>query len=142
MAISAERKEILIARLLYALSQHVGRGNAIDQGELYQFVFKKPCTNKHNQARELRALIEELRKKGIPILSTHEKDGGGYYLAQASQEIENYCKRLRKRALKLLDIEAQIRGKTLPGVVAEIAFSLGSHRLIGEVERYESERKS
>jgi hypothetical protein len=142
MSISAKRKEFLTVRLLYVLSQHVGRGNAIDQGELYQLVFKKPCTNKHNQARELRALIEDLRKKGIPILSTHERDGGGYYLAQARQEIEDYCKRLRKRALKLLDMEAQIKGKTLPGIVAEIAFSLGSHKLIGEVERYENERKS
>ena len=119
-------KEEYKAKILYELSKHVGSGKAIEQSELYEKVFGKKIINKHNQARFLRRLIEELRKEGIPIVASTERDGGGYFLAAAEKELENYCAKIRKRALKLLTIEAKLKNKTLPEVVAEIAMLLGS----------------
>ena len=118
-------KEFYKAKLLAELSKHVGKGKAIDMGELYERVFGRYCSDKHNKARKIRELITELRREGLPIVSDHDKEGGGYYLAAAGKELEEYCKRLRKRALKILDIEAKLRNTTLPAILAQIIASLG-----------------
>jgi len=118
------RKEELKARLLFVLSQHVGASKAIEQSTLYREVFGKSCRNKHNEARELRKLIESLRREGVPILASTDKDGGGYYLASAGQELENYCRRLRKRALKILSMEAKLRKISLPELIGQLSMAL------------------
>jgi len=101
-------------KLLGILTHHVGRAKAISQVALYEEVYNKPCTNRYNTARGLRKLITALRREGIPVCSTTEAVGGGYYLAAAGSELENYCARLRARAMRILRMEATLRQKTLP----------------------------
>ena len=113
-------------KLLGILTKHIGKNRSIGMAELYTQVFGKKCVNKWNEARELRKLIEKLRKEGIPICSDTDREGGGYYLAAAGSELENYCMRLRIRALKILKMEAILRNKTLPELLGQIVLSMGT----------------
>ncbi len=112
-------------KLLSVLTKHIGRSRSIGMAELYEQVFGKPCSNKYNEARELRRIITALRKEGIPICSDTDKEGGGYYLASAGSELENYCMKLRIRALKILKMEATLRQKTLPELLGQITITVG-----------------
>ena len=111
-------------RLLSVLTKHIGKSRSIGMAELYEQVFGKPCSNKINEARFLRKLITELRKDGVPVCSDTDREGGGYYLASAGSELENYCMRLRIRALKILKMEATLRKKTLPELLGQITMSV------------------
>jgi len=112
-------------KLLGVLTKHIGKGRSIGMAELYEQVFGKHCSNKYNDARILRSLITALRKEGIPVCSDTDKEGGGYYLASAGSELENYCMRLRIRALKILKMEAILRQKTLPELLGQITMTVG-----------------
>jgi hypothetical protein len=114
------------ARLLYVLTKHVGKTRSISMAELYKELFGEVPKNKINQARIIRELVTELRKEGVPICSDTDREGGGYYLAAAGGELENYCMRLRIRALKILQMEANLRKKTLPELLGQIALAMGS----------------
>jgi len=113
-------------KLLYVLTKHVGKTRSISMAELYREVFGEVPKNKINQTRIIRKLVTELRKEGVPICSDIDREGGGYYLAAAGGELENYCKRLRIRALKILQMEANLREKTLPELLGQIALAMGS----------------
>ncbi|WP_051754558.1 hypothetical protein [Thermodesulfobacterium commune] len=115
-----DKKEIYKAKLLAILAKHVGKSKSIGMGALYEQVFGNTCKDKVNQARIIRALVTELRKEGIPICSDQDKEGGGYYLAAAGKELEEYCMKLRKRALKILHMEAILRNKTLPELLGQL----------------------
>mgnify|MGYP001112123477 CR=1 FL=1 len=114
------------AKLLYVLTKHVGKPRSISMAELYREVFGEVPKNKINQTRIIRQLITDLRKEGIPICSDMDREGGGYYLASAGGELERYCMKLRTRALKLLQVEANLRRKTLPELLGQIALAMGS----------------
>jgi len=118
-------------KLLTVLSKHVGKARSIGMGELYEQVFGKQCSDKVNEARLLRKLITELRKNGVPICSDTDREGGGYYLASAGGELEDYCKRLRIRALKILNLEANLRRKTLPELLGQIALAMAYDLKVG-----------
>jgi hypothetical protein len=120
-----KNREIYKAKLLAILAKHVGKSKSIGMGSLYEQVFGNTCKDKVNQARIIRALITELRKEGIPICSDQDKEGGGYYLAAAGKELEEYCMKLRKRALKILHMEAILRNKTLPELLGQLVLSMG-----------------
>ena len=111
-------------KLMLELSRHIGKPNAISMVKLYKAVYGKEPKDHISGTRQLRKLITELRREGAAICSTTEKDGGGYYLASAGSELEEYCKRLRKRALKALSIEAKLRKVTLPELVGQIKLNL------------------
>ena len=113
-------------KLLGILTRHVGRAKSISLTALYEELYGKPCTNRYSMARGLRRLITVLRKEGIPVCSTTEPEGGGYYLAAAGSELENYCKRLRIRAIKILKMEANLIGKPLPDLLGQIIIAMGS----------------
>jgi len=113
------------AKLLYAITKHVGKTRSISMSELYQKIFGEVPKN-INQARIIRKLITELRKEGVPICSDTDREGGGYYLAAAGSELENYCKRLRIRAIKILKMEANLIGKPLPDLLGQIIIAMGS----------------
>lgn len=120
----AEEKDILKLRILEELTKHVGRTRALGMGELYRIVFGKGWANRINDTRDLRILIRELRRKGQPICSTSGRQGGGYYLASAGSELNDYCTRLRVRALKILNQEARIRRISLPDLVGQIHINM------------------
>lgn len=123
--IKSNELEVYKLRLLNVLTKHIGKSRSIGMAELYKQVFEKGLSDKVNETRVLRSLITVLRKEGVPICSDTDKEGGGYYLAAAGSELENYCMRLRGRALKILKMEATLRQKTLPELLEEIIMSMG-----------------
>jgi hypothetical protein len=109
---------------MYELSARVGKTNAISMVELYRRVFGREPRNKINDTRQLRRLIEDMRNEGSPICSSKTPEGGGYYLAAAGSELNDYCKKVRKQALKALAMEAGLRKITLPKLINEISINL------------------
>jgi hypothetical protein len=110
--------------LLKEMSRHVGRARVVGMGELFEKVFGSSAVHRINGTRALRAIITRLRRQGLPICSQSRTAGGGYYLAAAGSELEDYCKRLRKKALKGLCIEALLRQTTLPELLGQIILSV------------------
>lgn len=119
------KKEKYKTKMLQIMTKHIGRSRSIGMSQLYEEVFGEPCTNKWNEARILRQLVTELRREGVPICSDTDKEGGGYYLAAAGSELENYCSRLRTRALKILRMEATLRNMTLPELLGQLSLNVG-----------------
>ncbi|KAA0257195.1 hypothetical protein FHQ18_11565 [Deferribacter autotrophicus] len=111
-------------RVMTVLSKHIGKHNAISMVELYKHVFSEEPESKVNGTRKIRKVIEMMRREGVPICATQEKDGSGYYLAAAGSELEDYCKRLRRRALKLLAMESKLRKITLPKLIHDISINI------------------
>jgi hypothetical protein len=111
-------------RLLDKLTGHVGRENAIGMGELFEAVFGRAVGSRVqenlNATRDLRELITELRRLGIPILSSSSPGGSGYYLAESGPEMEGYLRRLRRRALGILGQEARLRRLALPELLGQM----------------------
>lgn len=119
------QKESRKLRLMSELSGRTGKSKAVDMGVLYERVFgEQYSSNKINGTRKLRELITELRKEGVPICSVSTRDGGGYYLASAGSDLEDYCSRIRSRALKLLKMESDLRKVALPSLLHQIQLNL------------------
>ncbi|MBI4621069.1 MAG: hypothetical protein HY739_13060 [Desulfobacterales bacterium] len=95
--------------ILTILSRHIGKEKAIGMAELYQEAFGKSWEHRINDTRLLRTVITLLRKDGVAICSDSSQHGGGYYLASAGSELEDYLGRIRQRALKALSMESRIR---------------------------------
>ncbi len=112
-------------RLLMVLVNHVGRSQAIGMGELFEAVYGEEWSNRINDTRRLRREITALRAEGMRICSTTGMEGGGYYLASAGSELEDYCKRLRKQGLKKLAQEAKLRKIGLPELLGQIRMNMG-----------------
>ena len=112
------------ARLMMVLSRHVGEEHAIGMDELHERVFGERITHKINHTRKLRTLITTLRRKGIPIGSVSTSTGGGYYLVRAGSELDEYCNRLRRRALNALVMEARLRKIALPELLGQMQMNL------------------
>lgn len=102
-------KDYYKARLMMELSRATGKNRAVSMGQLFERVFQEEYVSKINGTRKLRTLITELRKEGVPVGSVSASSGGGYYLASAGSELDDYCRRIRNRALKLLAMESQLR---------------------------------
>jgi len=108
------------ARLLTVLTRHIGEANAISMGELYEAVFEKTWKNKVNDTRKIRALINKMRSEGVAICSTTDQNRGGYYLASAGSEVNDYTRRLERRALKILWRISKIRKISLPELLGQM----------------------
>lgn len=119
------KKERLKYKLLEVLTKHIGSNNAIGMAELYEKVFNKQCKDLVNDTRVIRKMVTTLRREGVPICSSTSHEDGGYYLASAGAELEDYCKRLRIRALKILSVEATLRNLTLPELLGQLTLNLG-----------------
>ena len=111
-------------KLLAVLSCHIGRQNAISMAELHKAVFGGEVRDKIQDTRKIRHLITQLRKEGVPICSCTKKEESGYYLASAGSEMEDYCRRIRRRALRLLAMESKLRKLALPKLLNEIQLTL------------------
>lgn len=116
----AKKRELLLKEL----TLHVGRSRAIGMGELFERVYGRPYKHKINNTRPLRKLITDLREEGTPICSIADVEGGGYYLASAGSELNDYCKTVRARALKMLALESKLRKSTLPRILDEVQLNL------------------
>ena len=122
--IEPENLNMYKAKLLAELSRHIGKHNAIGMGELYSRVFDKSWGHKINDTRQIRRVVTTLRNEGVPICSASDCNTGGYYLASAGSELENYCSRIRRRGLQALMMEAKIRRTALPELLGQIQLSL------------------
>jgi hypothetical protein len=110
--------------LMKILSHHHGRARAISMTALHQAVYGVQAGDKINGTRRLRELITRLKDDGVPICSTSDSEGGGYYLASAGSDLEDYCRRLRAQALRKLVIEAKLRRVALPELLGQISVEL------------------
>jgi hypothetical protein len=110
----------LRTRLFFELIKHIGEKNAIGMAELYEIVFMKKWSNRINDTRALRHLITSLRNEGVAICSVSDRSGGGYYLASAGSEINDYLRRLERRALKILARVSKIKKITLPEYLGQM----------------------
>jgi hypothetical protein len=111
-------------RIHQELTRHIGRGRAIDMSELYLLAFDQRPASKINATRRLRKILTAMRHEGVPICSASTTDGGGYYLAQAGSELEDYLARLHGRALRILVQEARLRKITLPELLGQMRLRL------------------
>lgn len=123
--ISKEEIERSRNKVLAELTRHVGEANAIGMGELYSAVFNRTWNNRISDTRPLRKVITDLRKEGVPIGSTTSNVGGGYFLPAAGSELSEYLGRIRKRALKALFMESQIRKISLGELLGQMRLNLG-----------------
>lgn len=112
-------------KVLKIMAHHHGRANAIGMGELYQAVYGEPWAHRINDTRKLRKVILALQEEGIPICSTSDSTGGGYYLASVGTDLEDYLQRKHVRALKILALEARLRRVTLPELLGQMSLNAG-----------------
>ena len=107
-------------KLLMSLTEHIGKSRIVGMRELYEKVFGKSYNRLINDTRMLRKLVEILRREGVPVCSSTKKGAGGYYLASAGSELEQYCRNLHNRALRVLVMEAKLRKIALPELLGEM----------------------
>ena len=69
---------------------NTGRSNAQTARELAELI--------DADIREITKHIERERRDGAPICATSDGSNPGYYLAETPEELETYCRRLKKRA--------------------------------------------
>lgn len=109
-------------RALSTLNKHVGRQKALAMPLFYELVFGERPESHISGTRKLRNLITELRTAGEPICST---TNGGYYLASAGSELDDYCARLKASALKKLLIISRIKKTPFRTICAQAELDLG-----------------
>jgi L-fucose isomerase-like protein len=108
-------------KALVILQRHVGVENAISMTELFREVFQEEVKDKISSTRELRKVITELRKMGIPVCSEmRNKRQTGYFLARDAQEIDKYFELMEKRALKTLYLISRIKNISLPQYLGQL----------------------
>ncbi len=117
-------KQMARSRLLMLMPRHIGRSKSIGMGELYERVFGESYDHRINDTKRLRKIVTELRNEGVPICSTSDRFGGGYYLASAGSELADFCEKLREQALRKLAMEAKIRKISLPELIGQLRLDL------------------
>jgi len=93
-------------------------------GELNEMVYREAWKNRINDTRRLRKILTDLRRDGVPICSSPTKDGGGYYLAAAGSELEEFLTRIHRRALRALSMESRIRKTSLAEMLGQMSLHL------------------
>lgn len=111
-------------RLQGEMWRHIGRHRAIGMAELYEIVYGETWLNRINDTRKLRKLITELRRDGSPICSIADQSGGGYYLAQTTEDLSAYLDRQEHRALKILARNARMKQITLPEYLGQMSLHI------------------
>lgn len=111
-------------RLLRCLHRHIGAHNAISMTALYREVFGRPVRHLVNDAKRLRELVDKLRVEGEPICSLKSTQGGGYYLPQAGAELDDFLRREKSRALRVLAKVAKIKRVALPELLGQMAMEM------------------
>ncbi len=124
LRLQKELHESRKSRLKDELMEHIGRQNAIGMAELYELIYGESWENRINDTRGIRKLITELRNEGRPICSISNRNGGGYYLAAAGSELENYLQANERRALRVLARNSRIKKIALPEYLGQVRLSL------------------
>ena len=111
------------AILLRELTNCVGHERRVSMAVLYARVFGQPVRDKINDTRSLRKIITEARWEGLAICHDSSSDGG-YYLAESVEEVKSQNERRKKRALKMLAMNAVAEKKTMPEYLGQISMEL------------------
>lgn len=106
-------------RILAELTSHIGKANAISMPALYRTVFERPWSDRINDTRRIRKLVEILRAEGKPIGSVTSAPGG-YYLPVVGSEMAEYLRRNKFRALRILARNAKMMKTTLPNYLGQL----------------------
>jgi len=122
-------------RLLKIMAHHHGRANAIGMGELYERVYGEQWAHRINDTRKLRDVILALRREGLPICSTCNRSGGGYYLASVGSDLEDFLQRRHVKALKILALEARMRRLSLAELLGQMSVDASGENAAGGEER-------
>ncbi len=72
---------------------HTGRDRPMTARQLADIFGCKP--------REITLMIEAERRGGAPICASCDASNPGYYLAKDTAELEQYCNRLKSRAIEV-----------------------------------------
>jgi hypothetical protein len=106
---------------LSILNKHIGRQKAISMPVFYELVFGVRPESAISGTRKLRSLITELRTSGEPICST---TGGGYYLASAGSELDDYCARLQEQARRKLQMVSHLKKTSFQSLCSQLQLDL------------------
>ena len=107
--------------LLTLMQHHIGIERATTVERLvkeFHDRFDRKCT-----ARDLRAMVQELRMEGQHICA-HPRCG--YFMAATPSELDETCEFLRQRALSSLMQISAMKRVSLPDLVGQKRFLLGS----------------
>lgn len=107
--------EITKDSVIEVLSRHIGVGNGIHASELVGRI-----TGLYEDAtlqRQLRTVIEELRREGNHVCGTPRT---GYYLAANADELDRTCSFLYVRALTTLSQIAAMKRVSLPDLRGQL----------------------
>ena len=110
--------------LMVILTTHIGEEKAIGMGELYERVFEKHWRNRINDTRALRSLITRMRHQGSLIGEIRSSNGGGYYLARSTHELEKFFDKRKKEALKKLYMISRMKKISLPDLLGQMRISM------------------
>ena len=111
-------------RLLKIMTGHVGGGNKIGMGELYEQVVGESYQNRINDTKILRNFITDLRREGVPIMSSYSASDGGYWIAASGSELAAYCSRLQRHALQKLIQVANLKKMALPALKGQLRLEM------------------
>jgi len=133
--ITNDERERCMNRLLKIMTGHVGGGNKIGMGELYEQVAQERYQHRINDTKILRSIITDLRREGVPIMSSQSARDGGYWIAAAGSELDAYCKRLKQHALKKLVQVANLKKMALPDLMGQIRLEMETEMEPGGAEK-------
>ena len=119
-------KRLIQGAVTAELIQHVGQSQAIGMAELYQAVYGRSWDHRINDTRDIRRVVTELRRAGVPICSSPAKTGGGYYLASVGSELEDYLQKLEAAGLAKLGQAAKIRRVGLVELLGQMSLNLSA----------------
>lgn len=122
--ITPEEIEAARMRLFSVMLHHVGPERKIGMGELYETVFERPWNHRINDTRQMRKLITDMRRDGLPVMSSCARTGGGYWISSSSAEMNDYCRKARTRALKTLHRLARMQKISLPEYLGQMQLEL------------------
>ena len=90
--------------ILRIVTKCVGRENRIKKDEIARLMHLKYTSTTD---RQIRSLVNELRKEGVLILS--DSGGAGYWLAENRDEVDEVLNELNSRAKDLLEQSSILR---------------------------------
>lgn len=105
--------------LLKELNRRRGKPNAVSMGALYEAVTGLRWSNRINDTRKVRAMIDKLQQEGQPICSC----GRGYFIGSGS-EVLNYADQLKNQGIRKLAKAAKIRGVSLAHLIGQAELDL------------------
>jgi hypothetical protein len=121
---SKEQLDQARLKLYSVMLAHVGPNQKIGMGELFETVFEKPYHHRINDTKLLRKLITEMRRDGQPVLSDSSATHGGYWISASGSELNAYCEKGKRRALRILGRISRMKKVSLGDYLGQMRLEL------------------